>query len=785
MKLNGINFLCILSIFVIFTSDTLAAIGQSAIITLSFPFGARSTGLGETFTGIADNVDATYYNPAGLGQSPLSNTWKAHYPLSDATLTAIVAKQKRTFGKKEKVWVGTSKNGILLYNGKVWTSFDIYVIEEGDNLQSIAEDFLNVDDKNMIKKAIKKLKEANNIDTKQIDFISKIVKANLIDSIRNSDEEIVAIDNMVESIINLDKFDQNATKIYGIIASKVDSSVADSLADELLKVFEIKNVKFSELVELKIPFNIAVQDCVTTLALDGSDRLWIGTTNGLWRYDSKTWKSFTVLDGLPSNKISSIDVSEGHDIAVGTDMGIGLFINGNWSSLGMEDGLPDSNVTSVAFGEDEALYIGTTKGLIKKDDTKLTIFDTSKGLLSSEIYALFFDSENKLWIGGKNGVTLYNGLSWKRYKFPDSKVFCFSELKAGSMWIGTNKGAISYKAGKTKVKDDGKIVESSPRWQPYHSKNVLEGNIVRNITVHGKDIWLITEKAVNQADRGDIQGSIFFEPLLPAFGIPDLWHANLAGVFPTEEWGTIGFYMNYLNFGENEEYNSLGQKIGSFNSYEFVVSLCYGLQIKEDFSIGLNIKYAHSALAPGRVSEEGGDGVGQTFAVDASLLKRDLFVKNLSLGFTAMNMGPAVTYVKRGNADPIPFTLRLGLSYIVLQTPIHSLMIAVDADREIVYNEEGKQPAPFYQALFQGLNDEPWRQEVEEIIGHFGIEYWYVYFVGLRMGYMIDKAGSRNEFSWGLGLKYGNIGADFSYIYSPKGSIARDGQWRFSFTYTR
>jgi hypothetical protein len=774
-----------LSLIFIINSGAFAAIGQSAIITLSFPFGARSTGLGETFTGIADNVDATYYNPAGLGQSPLSNTWKAHYPLTNATLTAISSKHKRTFGKKEKVWVGTSKNGILLFNGKVWTSYDIYVIEEGDNLQSIAEDFLNVDDKNMLKNAVKKLKEANKIDTKQIDFISKIISPNLIDSIRNSEKKSTIIDNINESIINLDEFDQNATKIYGIIATKVDSSIADSLADELVKVFKIKNVKFSELVELKIPFNIAVQDCVTTLALDGSDRLWIGTTNGLWRYDSKTWKSYSVLDGLPSNRITSLAVGQGLSIAVGTDMGVGLFINGDWSSLGIEDGLPDSIVTSIVFDENDALYIGTTKGLVKKEDAKLTLFDTSKGLLSSEIYSLFYDSENKLWIGGENGITIYNGLSWKRYKFPDSKVFCFAEQKKGRMWIGTNKGAISYKAGKIKVKRSGKKIEKAPHWRPFHSKNVLEGNYVKDITVHGKDVWLITEKAVNQADRGDIQGTIFFEPLLPAFGIPDLWHANLAGVIPTEEWGTVGFYMNYLNFGENDEYNSLGQKIGSFNSYEFVVSLCYGLQIKEDFSIGLNIKYAHSALAPGRVSEEGGDGVGQTFAVDASFLKRNLFLKNLNLGFSAMNMGPAVTYVKRGNADPIPFTLRLGLSYTVLQTPIHSLMVAVDMDREIVYNEEGKQPAQFWQALFKGLNDEPWRQEVEEIIGHIGVEYWYVYFVALRMGYMIDEAGTRREFSWGLGLKYGNMGADFSYIYSPKGSIARDGQWRFSFTYTR
>ncbi len=784
MKKRDLRIIYILAMILLYATGLLAAIGQSAIITLSFPFGARSTGMGETFAGIADNVDATFYNPAGLGQAPLANTWKAHYPEKSRAFTAIAAKRKRTFGKKEKIWVGTEKDGLLLFNGKVWTSYDVYLIEEGDDLQSIAEKYLNVDDKKAINKGVNILKRANNINTKQFDFLTTLLASNLNDSIKALPQTKVIVNSMVDEILSLDKTDQNATQIYGIVAAKLDTTKVDQLADEMTKVFDIEDVVFSDLVELKIPFNIAVQDCVTTLALDNNDRLWIGTAKGLWRYDGGSWKNFTTLDGLPSNAITTLAISESHTVAVGTDMGVGIYKDSEWEIVGPDEGLPEGYITSLAFDEDDALFIGTEKGLIKMKGEELIAFDTTSGLLSNKIYALFYDTEKKLWIGGKDGLTIYDETAWKRYKFPDSRVNCFAELKEGRMWIGTNKGAISYQAGRTKVKKSGEKIEEPPRWRPFHSKNALKGDDVKDITAHGKDVWLITEDAVNQGDRGDIQASIFFEPLLPAFGIPDLWHANVAGVFPTEEWGTLGFYLNYLNFGENDEYDPQGRKVGSFNSYEFVLSMCYGLQIKNDFSFGLNIKYAHSALAPGVTSEEGGDGVGQTFAVDASILKRHLFLKNLDIGFTMMNMGPAVSYIKRGNADPIPFTLRLGLAYTILQTPVHNLLVAIDADREIVYNEIGKQPAPFYQALFQGLNDEPMRRELEEVIAHFGIEYWYVYFIGLRLGYMHDEAGSRKEFSWGLGLRYGNLGADFSYIYSPKGSIARDGQWRFSFIYT-
>ena len=768
--------------FLLLNSETFAAIGQAAIITLSFPFGARSTGLGETFTGVADNVDATFYNPAGLGQAPLANTWKAYSPLSDATLTAIAATYKRAFGKRERIWVGTSNKGLVLFNGKVWTTYEQYLIEEGEDIFDIAEKFLNVDDKHLLNNAIKILKEANGIESNRTKFIKESIRPHLLDSLRNSKDSSAIIDNIVTSILTLDKDNQNATQIYGLTASKIDSAAADSLSDKLAKVFEIRDVQFSDLVELKIPFKIAIQDSITTIALDASGRLWVGTGKGLWRYDGTSWNIYTILDGLPSNKITDIAIGPGNKVAVGTDKGIGLFSDGEWSSYGPGE-LPDTMITSITFGENDVLFAGTAQGLVKISDSTVTAFDTADGLLSREILTLFFDSEHNLWIGGKNGITVYNEMSWKRYQFGESNVLCFAEYKPGRMWIGTDKGAVSYRAGRMNIDKSGKRTQSPPKWKHFHSKNVLKGTSVKDITIHGKDIWLITEDAVNQHESGDMELTLFYEPLLPAFDIPELWHAAVAGVFPTEEWGTIGGYINYLNFGQSEIYDALGVKKGDISSYEFVMSLCYGLEIKENFSFGLNVKYAHSALAPGIGT--GDEGIGRTFAIDASILKRNLFLENLNLGFSILNMGPPVFYISRDEADPIPFTLRLGMAYTIIQTPVISLMTAIDIDREIVYNEPYEDPSPFWVACYKGLTDEPWRKEVEEIIGHWGLEFWYAYFIALRMGVMIDEAGSRKELSIGMGLKYGNFNIDWSYIHAPKWSIARDGQWRFSFIFSR
>ncbi|MDO5575988.1 MAG: PorV/PorQ family protein, partial [Fibrobacter sp.] len=187
--------------------------------------------------------------------------------------------------------------------------------------------------------------------------------------------------------------------------------------------------------------------------------------------------------------------------------------------------------------------------------------------------------------------------------------------------------------------------------------------------------------------------------------------------------------------------------------------------------------------------------------IDAAILKRNLFVKNLDLGFMLQNMGPAIFYIDRTSLDPIPFTLRLGLAYKAVQTPIHDLTFMFDMHKELVKNYFGdKDPDNFLEAFKTDLfadKDESFTYEMQEINYNLGAEYWYSQFLALRTGMLIDYIGERYEWTFGLGVKYGTLRFDWSYIYSPVGFMkgllrkfndektgatgARHGQWRASF----
>jgi ligand-binding sensor domain-containing protein len=773
------------------------AVGQSAVITLVFPPGARATGLGEAFTAIADDANATFFNPAGLGQDPLANAWKAYAAQNGSVLTAIASKRKKDFGSNDKIWAGTN-HGVLRFNGKAWESYDRHLIAQGENLTIIAHKYLNVDNDETIRNAVMRLKKANNIETARMTALTGYLQKEVSDSVLAAKKTSRA--EIMNDLISLAKFDRNAATVYGKIASRVDSLKASKMADDIAAILLKKDQEFEQLVELKIPFTIAVDDSVTALMVDSLERVWVGSAHGLWRYDGMVWTPFTVLEGLPSNFITCIAVNHKGDIAVGTNAGIGINTEGKWTSIGKENGLPDSIVNALAFDKNNRLFVGTSHGLamMRQDSlSQTTRFDSSNGLLSNNVKALFIDSHDRLWVGGDNGVAIYDETTWKRYKFPNSTVSSITELTgfygSGTIWIGTNKGAIAYTQTRMKTDAFG-IPHYTPEWKVYHSKNALKGDDVHGISVQGRDIWLATTEAVNEYKYAERQILLFYEQLLPAFKIPDLWHFYLAGVIPTEDWGTIGLTVNFINFGTNDLTNEQGVITGRARSWEGVFGLSYGILLAHDFSGGLNIKYAHSALAPG--VGPGDEGVGRTFAVDAAILKRNLFVKNFDLGLNLQNMGPSIFYISQDQQDPIPFTVKLGLAYRAIQTSFHDLKLVLDLNREIVKNYPDKPPDPFYKAIYTGLFDdttETTLQKFEEINVCSGIEYWYANFLAIRIGNLFDKAGQRYELTLGIGIKYGNMNFDWSFIHSPEGfmkgivaegsSGARDGQWRASFLF--
>jgi ligand-binding sensor domain-containing protein len=59
------------------------------------------------------------------------------------------------------------------------------------------------------------------------------------------------------------------------------------------------------------------------ISQDGS--LWLGTNQGLVQYDGKTWRTFTIMDGLEFNSIPAILIDRNGKIWCETAYGLARY----------------------------------------------------------------------------------------------------------------------------------------------------------------------------------------------------------------------------------------------------------------------------------------------------------------------------------------------------------------------------------------------------------------------------------------------------------------------------
>lgn len=114
---------------------------------------------------------------------------------------------------------------------------------------------------------------------------------------------------------------------------------------------------------------------IVSLTVDGDGVVWCGTWGGgLSRFDGKSWKTYTVKDGLPGNHIFMLrmDDKDGK-LWIGTNRGLARFKpDGNgFNVMTRADGLFADNVFSMARAADGALWIGSFGGVTRLTNSKI------------------------------------------------------------------------------------------------------------------------------------------------------------------------------------------------------------------------------------------------------------------------------------------------------------------------------------------------------------------------------------------------------------------------------
>ena len=253
---------------------------------------------------------------------------------------------------------------------------------------------------------------------------------------------------------------------------------------------------------------------VIAIIQDNKGFIWIGTDDGLNRFDGSTFKQFKPqpknANSLRHNITKVIFEDSKGKIWIGTDGGglsmydpeLESFTN-YFNSPTNSNSLSHDNISAITEDKEGNIWVGTYGGglnMLLPDKTGFKIFknlsDNSQGICSNYINCLYTDHNGYIWIGSwakgadrlnpRTGVfTNYQNQYGNPNSISSNTVNCFFEDSQKKLWVGTWQGGLSlYQENKgTFLQIPLSIATSNNSLKP----------VIRSIVEdHQKNLWLGT-----------------------------------------------------------------------------------------------------------------------------------------------------------------------------------------------------------------------------------------------------------------------------------------------------
>lgn len=173
---------------------------------------------------------------------------------------------------------------------------------------------------------------------------------------------------------------------------------------------------------------------IRCLAQSRQGFLWVGTENGLYRFDGQTFTRFSTAQGLPANGIQAVMESDDGTLWVGTSAGVITFRNGIWQTLGQDPPVV-YNAQGIAQGPRGTVYLAAgTDGLLQASwGGGFWKLEAVPGVPKILVRSVLFDGQD-LWFTG--GTSL-----WLRRQGQLTQFSTAQGLPADEDWAGLAKNA--------------------------------------------------------------------------------------------------------------------------------------------------------------------------------------------------------------------------------------------------------------------------------------------------------------------------------------------------------
>jgi len=247
--------------------------------------------------------------------------------------------------------------------------------------------------------------------------------------------------------------------------------------------------------------------------------IWIGTVNGLVRYDGINFVSFkNDMDdstSLSNNTVKAILEDKYHQLWIGTEEGLNLYRSEKNNFVIFKNNpqntksLSNDNVNSFYLDKRGDFWICTENGLnlLNYKDKTFTQFikdNNNPDILPGENIEKVCDANSgKLWVASNRGLGLFDPASSKsaNYRLGNSSNKLSEWIddvlidKKNRLWIAVSNGGL-YRVDDVKTFNYVHYIN-----HPFDNKSLLDNYVIRIKEDHESNIWIGTYEGLNLFDE--------------------------------------------------------------------------------------------------------------------------------------------------------------------------------------------------------------------------------------------------------------------------------------------